>query len=80
MLVPYPFSRALYVYGEPMRVARDADEGERERLRLVLENELNRLTDLADAELGVERVEPASVGETARGEWRAEQTRRAPGS
>jgi len=80
MLVPYPFARALYVYGEPMRVARDADEQERERLRVALETELNRLTDLADAELGLSLVEPAPAEEAARGEWRAERPGRAPGS
>jgi hypothetical protein len=69
MLVPYPFARALYVYGEPLQVSRDADEHERERLRAALEAELNRLTDLADAELGLPRVEPAPAA-TAEGEWR----------
>lgn len=56
-LVPYPFSRGLFVCGEPFTVARDADE---ERQRLSLEAELDRLTDLADHRigLGVEDVRP----------------------
>jgi len=52
-LLPLPFGRGLYLYGEPQRVPRDADDAEMERCRLRLEAELDRLTDLADAELGV---------------------------
>lgn len=66
MTLPYPFGRALYVYGEPMTVDRHADEAEQERLRVALENELNRLTDLADAEMGVPLLEPAPPGEAPR--------------
>jgi lysophospholipid acyltransferase (LPLAT)-like uncharacterized protein len=59
-LVPYPFARGLYVCGEPMIVARDVGEAEQERLRLLLEAEVDRLTDLADTRvgLGVEDVRP----------------------
>lgn len=59
-LLPYPFSRGLYVCGEALRVARDADAAERERLRAALEAEIDRLTDLADRRvgLGVEGVRP----------------------
>jgi lysophospholipid acyltransferase (LPLAT)-like uncharacterized protein len=53
-LVPLPFSRGLFVCGEPMPVARDIDEAERERLRLRLEAEVDRLTDRADTRLGLE--------------------------
>jgi len=59
MTLPFPFGRALFVYGEPMRVDRRADDAERERLRVALEDELNRLTDLVDAEMGVPLLEPA---------------------
>jgi lysophospholipid acyltransferase (LPLAT)-like uncharacterized protein len=63
LLVPYPFARALYVYGEPMFVDRRADAAEERRLVARLESELNRLTDLVDNELGVPTVEPATEGE-----------------
>ena len=34
MVVPLPFTRALFLYGEPLRVARDADiETERKRVQ-----------------------------------------------
>jgi len=52
-LVPRPFSRGLFVYGAPVRVPRDADEPAQERLRLALEAELDRITNLADAESGI---------------------------
>jgi lysophospholipid acyltransferase (LPLAT)-like uncharacterized protein len=60
-LVPLPFARGLYVCGEPYRIPRDADAAEQERHRLAIEAELDRLTDLADTNvgLGVEDVRPA---------------------
>ncbi len=57
-LVPFPFTRGLFVCGEPVRVPREADQGEQERLRERLEAELDRVTDLADARMGL-GVEPA---------------------
>ena len=52
-LVPSPFSRGLFIYGEPIHVDRAAAEDEQERVRERLEAELNRLTDLADDEVGL---------------------------
>lgn len=52
-LLPYPFGRGLFLYGEPIRVPRDIDEDEQERLRQALEDELDRLTDEADMETGL---------------------------
>ncbi len=57
-LVPRPFCRGLYVCGEPVRCPRDAGPEEQEALRQRLEAELDRITDLADAETGI-GVEPA---------------------
>lgn len=59
-LVPWPFGRGLYLYGEPLSVPREADRQEQERLRLALERELNRLTDQADAALGLPTEERPS--------------------
>src|SRR5499426_1915613 len=42
-MVPYPFSRGLFLYGKPMFVSREGDELALEADRLVLETELNRL-------------------------------------
>src|SRR5215813_14992247 len=47
-MVPYPFSRGLFLYGKPMYVSREGDELALEADRLVLETELNRLTEEAE--------------------------------
>jgi lysophospholipid acyltransferase (LPLAT)-like uncharacterized protein len=65
LLVPYPFSRAVYVYGEPIVVDRRIDLADQERLRLLLETELNRLTDQLDREMGVPLIDPAPLTEHA---------------
>jgi lysophospholipid acyltransferase (LPLAT)-like uncharacterized protein len=57
-LLPYPFARGLFIYGEPIRVARAAGGGEEESCRLALEAELDRLTDLTDTELGLAPEDP----------------------
>jgi lysophospholipid acyltransferase (LPLAT)-like uncharacterized protein len=45
MVFPMPFSRALYLYGEPMLVPRDGDI---EEWRLRLEEAMNKLADDAE--------------------------------
>jgi len=57
-LLPFPFGRGLFLYGEPLRVPRDADDAAQERCRLALEEALDRLTDRADAEVGIPAEEP----------------------
>lgn len=52
-LVPYPFGRAVFLYGNPIRVPRDADDADRNRLQELLEAELDRVTDLADRRVGL---------------------------
>lgn len=52
-LVPRPFARGLFVYGEPIRVPRDTDDEGMERYRLMLERVLDELTDAADEETGI---------------------------
>ena len=47
MIVPYPFGTLQYVYGQPIRVPRDADEEQTEILRAQLEQELMRINDEA---------------------------------
>ena len=47
-MVPYPFSRGLFLYGDPLWVSREADETSMEASRLELETVLNRLTDQAE--------------------------------
>jgi hypothetical protein len=50
-MVPYPFSRGLFLYGDPLWVSREADDGALEAARLELETVLNRLTDQAEQEV-----------------------------
>lgn len=52
-LVPRPFGRGLFVYGEPILVPRDAGEAQQQEWAERLEAELDRLTDAADQELGI---------------------------
>lgn len=48
-MVPYPFSRGLFWWGEPLWVPSDADEARLEATRAELEASLNQLTVQADA-------------------------------
>ena len=60
-IIALPFSRGVYLWGEPVSVPRDADADLLEAKRLELENELNRLCDEADRMVGVTPVEPAPL-------------------
>ena len=54
-MVPYPFSRGLFLYGEPLWVSREANEASLESTRLDLEATLNRLTAEAEAIVNARR-------------------------
>ena len=47
MVVPYPFTKAAFVYGEPIRVPRD---GDLEVYRVKLENALKEVAERAELE------------------------------
>lgn len=51
-LLPYPWSKGIIVYGRPIHVARDADEAAIDNIKIELEAELNRITQLADDHFG----------------------------
>ena len=57
-LLPKFFSKGRFVYGRPLRVPREADDEAQERSRLALEQELDRITDLADDSMGLPREDP----------------------
>ena len=59
-LVPYPFGRAVFFYGDPIRVPRGSADAE-QRIHEQLEDELNRVTDLADTQVGLEVEEVRSA-------------------
>jgi lysophospholipid acyltransferase (LPLAT)-like uncharacterized protein len=54
-LLPKMFSKGAFVYGRPIVVPRDATPADQEDGRLALEAELDRITDLADDTVGLER-------------------------
>jgi lysophospholipid acyltransferase (LPLAT)-like uncharacterized protein len=47
-IMPYPFCRAVFLWGDPIVVPGDAGSPELERKRLELEETLNRMTLQAD--------------------------------
>lgn len=47
-IIPYPFSRGVFVWGEPMRVDYRADDKEIEAKAVLLEKTLQEITDFAD--------------------------------
>jgi len=48
--VPLPFSRGLFVYGDPILVPPHADPAAMERARVALEQALDRVSEKADRE------------------------------
>ncbi len=46
--MPYPFTRGVFICGEPIYVDREADAAGMEAARTVLEKTLNELTARAD--------------------------------
>ena len=43
--IPHPFTRALFVYGEPIFVPRRLTDDEAEAMRKTIEDRLNELAD-----------------------------------
>jgi lysophospholipid acyltransferase (LPLAT)-like uncharacterized protein len=52
LMIPLPFSRVLYVAGEPLQVPPHATDDDLEGFRQELENRLNAITAAADARVG----------------------------
>ena len=70
LVVPAPFSRGVFLWGKPIRVAGDADADAIERARLEIEGALSALSAEADRRCGHEAIEPGpplSVGERESG-------------
>ncbi len=51
LIIPLPFSRIVFVVGEPLQVPRHGSAAEVEALRLELERRLNQATAAADAQI-----------------------------
>jgi lysophospholipid acyltransferase (LPLAT)-like uncharacterized protein len=53
-IVPFPFSRGVFIYGDPLYVDRNADDVERERVRKQLQEVMLDLNAEAAKILGIE--------------------------
>ena len=62
-IVPYPFSRGVFLYGEPFRVEESAGPVEMERARLALEERMRALA----AQAGALARDPAALKEARAG-------------
>jgi lysophospholipid acyltransferase (LPLAT)-like uncharacterized protein len=60
-VVAWPLTRGVFVWGEPVTVAKDANEAAQETARQELERRLNRVTAEADRMCGHEEIEPAEI-------------------
>jgi lysophospholipid acyltransferase (LPLAT)-like uncharacterized protein len=47
-LLPYPFSKGVFIWGDPICVDPDGDQDDLEERRLLLEKKLCELTEMAD--------------------------------
>ena len=72
-VIALPFSRGVYLWGQPIPVAAGADEQAMEDARCLLEKQLITLSANADRMVGVVPVEPA--GSTALGGMTADRPR-----
>ncbi len=63
-IIALPFSRGLYLWGNPIHVAPNADEIALEAARFEVERSLNELSETADRRMGVEPVKPAKAETT----------------
>ena len=64
-LLPRPFTRGLFLYGDPMFVPREASGEDEERHRLAVEEALDRITDDADRATGLPLEDPKAPLEAA---------------
>ena len=59
-MIPLPFGRGVFVWGEPIHVPRDGDDIALEHARQTIEAALNAVTDEADSRIGAPRITPAT--------------------
>ncbi len=58
-VLPLPFSRGVFLWGEPLDVPKKADEAAMDACRATLEHAMNDLAERADALVGQPAIEPA---------------------
>jgi|TARA_B110001454_G_scaffold189926_1_gene188822 lysophospholipid acyltransferase (LPLAT)-like uncharacterized protein len=64
-VLPLPFAKGVFIWGEPIEISKKADKMEIEAARQKLEEQLTQLTKSADKLVGQQTPEPES-GETIR--------------
>lgn len=60
-IVPFPFTKGAFVWGNPLHVSHETFPEEFEKARQALENGLNGVTFEADSRVGRSAVEPAPI-------------------
>ena len=73
--LPLPFTRGIFIWGEPIPVAGALDDAAREERRALIEERLNRITSEADQRVGHAAVAPGTMDRAA-----LRDVRRAAGS
>ncbi|HTS91408.1 MAG TPA: lysophospholipid acyltransferase family protein [Stellaceae bacterium] len=63
--LPLPPTRGVFIWGEPIEVAPDADKQALEAARLLVETRMNAITAEADRRMGNEAVEVGPIGSAA---------------
>lgn len=58
--LPWPFGRGVYLWGEPMEVAAELDEGGLERARRLIETRMVEMVHAADSRVG-HRLPPLAI-------------------
>lgn len=64
-LLPFPFSRGIFIWGEPIVVPTELDDAGIERYRGLIERRLNVITAKADDRVGRECVSPGTLSRQA---------------
>ena len=62
-LLPFPFTRGVFVWSDPIEIPKSADKGTLENKRLEVENALNDTARQCDELMGRPAVEPAPAAE-----------------
>lgn len=63
--LPLPFSRGIFIWGEPIKAAPELDDAGMESCRALIEQRLNALTAEADRRMGHELVAPGTSSRSA---------------
>lgn len=64
-VLPFPFGRGVFLWGQPIYVSKTADDAEMSQKRNELEQDLLTLTQRADWLMNCSDVEPAPLAEEA---------------